>query len=148
MDTNYNNLDLNYLDPEDLYAIELKAKALTLEDCYDYLHIDPEHLPEHEAVYAQKAWRRGRMSSIATAAEKLFSSMNGRNGGTFALEYLKALSSTFQIEPTPGATPGGFSFNVIMPEDQVGSKKTKSKSNSNPNSNPNSNANTNIKSIK
>lgn len=120
--TNYTDLDLSYLEAEDLNVIEIKAKALSLSECLDYLCVDEDHLPEKELNYAKKAWRRGRMSSISTAADKLFTSMDTRNGGSFALEYLRALSSTFHLEPTdPGQgsiNGNGFSFNVIMPEDK------------------------------
>jgi len=125
--TNYRELKLDYLDPEDLNVIEIRAKALSLDECYDYLCIDKEDLPEDEARYAKKAWRRGRMSALSTAADKLFSSMEGRNGGQIAFDYLRSLSSTFSLEPTsPGAgstSGGGFSFNVVLPEDSVSKTK-------------------------
>ena len=123
---NYTGLpELQYLDSQDLEVIEVRAKALSLEECYDYLLIDADELSEAEAALCKKAWRRGRMSSISTAADKLFNSMDTRNGGSIALEYLRALSSTFHLEPTdPGSgsvSAGGFSFNVVMPEDKSNS---------------------------
>jgi hypothetical protein len=123
---NYTGLpELEYLDAQDLEVIEVRSKALSLEECYDYLLIDVDALTPAEVALCKKAWRRGRMSSISTAADKLFNSMDTRNGGAIALEYLRALSSTFHLEPTdPGSgsvSAGGFSFNVVMPEDKSNS---------------------------
>lgn len=117
-DGNYRNLDLEYLEPSDLHIIEIKAKGLSLDDCFDYLLIDKEHIPAAELLIAQKAWRRGRTAALSTAVDKLFSSMETRNGGSIALEYLRTLSTTFHLEPSSTGTNsvGGFSFNIVMPE--------------------------------
>ena len=113
---NYRKLELDYLDSADLETIEAKARCLTLEECFDYLFIDPTELTEAEHNYARKAWRRGRMDGIVTATNKLFSCMSTRNGGTIALEYLRSLSDTFHISPDTQSTSSEFSFKVTMPD--------------------------------
>ena len=116
--SNYRELELSYLDPQDLEQIEVNAKALSLEECYDLLLIDQQDLPAEEAILCKKAWRRGRCSAISTAANSLFHQMSARNGGQVAMEYLRALSPTFHLEPTDHTTSGkNFSFNVVLPED-------------------------------
>jgi hypothetical protein len=116
---NYRDLEntLDLLDSEDLSAIEIKAKALSLEECLSFLCLDVEELPAEDLRIATKAWRRGRVSALNTAADKMFAAMGNRNGGVIALEYLRELSSTFQMEATPTTSGQGFNFNVIMPED-------------------------------
>lgn len=120
MPTDYNQIDdLDYFSAEDLVTIELRAKACSIEDCFDYLCVVKEDVPEHELKYANAAWRRGRSNGINTAAEKMFGAMSMRGGGPVAMEYLRQLSGTFTLEatPQPGAQ-SGFAFNVIMPEDK------------------------------
>lgn len=115
---NYKSLELDILDDEDLSAIEIKAKALSLDECLDFLCIEMDELSETEKTWAMKAWKRGRASGIHTAADKMFSAMGMRGGGPVAMEYLKQMSGTFQIEATPTATgKEGFVFNVVMPDD-------------------------------
>lgn len=117
---NYRELEdsLELLDSEDLAAIEIKAKALSLDECLNFLCLELDELPEEDKRIATKAWKRGRVSALNTAAEKMFASMGSRGGGAIALEYLRELSTTFQMEATPVAGPGGFAFNVIMPEEK------------------------------
>jgi len=46
--------------------------------------------------------------------------MSMRGGGAVAFDYLRTLSSTFQLEPNslPASSKvGGFAFNVILPDD-------------------------------
>lgn len=118
MPQNYNELELNFLDAEDLINIEVKAKALSLEECFDFLCIEESHVPEAEMNYARKAHRRGRAAGINEACNNMFGAMKLRGGGAVALDYLKRMSKDFQVEaePSPGSN-SGFSFNVIMPED-------------------------------
>ena len=124
MTLTYSNLGLVYLDQDDLCAIEIKAKALTLNECFDFLCVIPEDVPPNELAIANRVWRRGRSSAIHTAANKLFSSMDMRGGGAVAFDYLKQLSSTFQLEVEPAtASKTGFSFNVVMAEDDPAVKE-------------------------
>jgi len=109
---------MELLDSEDLNAIEIKAKALTIEECLDFLCVDAAEVPTLDMKYARKAWRRGRASALSSAADKMFSAMGTRNGGPIALEYLRELSSTFQMEVSQASTSGGFSFQVNMTEDK------------------------------
>ena len=121
LSTDYNKLSMTYLDSDDLCAIEVKSKALTLDECFDFLCVVPSDVPPAELAIATRVWRRGRASAIHTASDKLFSAMSMRGGGQVAFDYLKQLSSTFQIEVTPDSPTNpnsGFSFNVIMPEDK------------------------------
>lgn len=113
----YNILPLTFLTADDFTFIEIKAKALTLEEILHYLGIDPEEddIPPKELLLARKAWRRGRVNGIATAADKLFDSMSEKNGGSIAMEYLKQLSDTFHISPdSPQSSSQPFSFKVIL----------------------------------
>jgi hypothetical protein len=114
----YKNVELEYLDSDDMLAIELKAKALDLEECLGFLCVDQADVPEADMKVAKKAWRRGRSVALNTAAEKMFSAMSMRGGGVVAMDYLSKLSNTFQVEATPlGKTGDGFTFNVVMPDD-------------------------------
>lgn len=118
--TNYRDLDLEFLDSQDLDCIELKARTLAFEDCLDVIALTADEIPGSDLALAKKVWRRGRANSIALAGDKLFSAMSMRNGGNIAFDYLKALSPTFQLEPTPssGKSGSGFSFNVVLPDDK------------------------------
>lgn len=118
LSTNYNKLgDLVYLDSEDLLAIEINAKMLELDECFDMLFIEKDELSEYEFAVCKKAHRRGRKTAIADAGKHLFSQMQTRNGTQACMEYLKQMSGTFQMEVTPDAGSGsGFTFNVMMPE--------------------------------
>lgn len=117
MKTDYKELELDYLDAQDLLTIQVKAKALSLEECLEFICAEIEDIPKAEMRYATLAHRRGRSEGIATACDHLFGSMKMRNGGQAAVEYLRQMSGEFQIDAqaTPGGT-SGFSFNVHMPE--------------------------------
>jgi hypothetical protein len=117
---NYRELEetLDLLDSEDLAAIEIKAKALSLEECMDFLCLDIVDLPDEDRRIATMAWKRGRASALNTAAEKMFSAMGNRGGGIIAMDYMRELSSTFNVEATPVTSGSGFSFNVVMAEDE------------------------------
>jgi hypothetical protein len=116
--TDYKGIgDLPTLMAEDLLSIELKAKAMTLPECLEFLFLTEDELTEEEARFAKLAYRKGRAAGISTAADNLFASMKMRGGGPVALEYLRQLSGTFTLEATPEAgTKSGFNFNVVMPE--------------------------------
>ena len=107
--------ELEFLDDEDLRIIESKAKGLSFADCLDFLCVAEIDIPKNELKLAKMAHKRGRVSAISKACESLFSSMNGKAGHQASIEYLKVMSSTFQLEPTSSSS-GGFSFNVVMPE--------------------------------
>ena len=118
LSTSYKNTEgFTYLDTEDLMAIEMRAKALSFDECLDFLCVDPAEVPDIELAVAKRIWRRGRCSAINLAAEKMFSAMEMRGGGAVALDYLKQLSSTFQLEAMPNSSKEGFTFNVVMPEE-------------------------------
>jgi hypothetical protein len=115
----YKEVELKFLDKDDLLAIELKSKALSIEECLDFLCVTSEEVGEADMAWVKKAWKRGRAVAITTAADKMFSAMSMRGGGQTSMEYLRAMSGTFQVEATPlGKTGDGFSFNVIMPDDK------------------------------
>lgn len=119
MEKNYSDLDLGYLDSEDLLNIEIKAKALSLEECFAFLCIEETDIPEAELVYAKKAHRKGRAAGISSACDNMFAAMKLRGGGIVALDYLKRMSKDFSVEAE--ASPGsntGFSFTVVMDEDK------------------------------
>lgn len=119
MPASYHDLDLDFLNAEDLNVIEIKSKALSLDECFEYLCIDKSDLPDRELELCKRVFKKGRVSGISQAADKMFNSMQGRNGSQVAFEYLRHLSSTFQLEPNnPTNASAGFSFNVIMPEDK------------------------------
>ena len=106
------------MDADDLQVIEMKAKALTLEECYDFLCVDPSELGEKEAAIAKKVWRKGRVEGISTAVDRMFSSMATRGGGDVALNYLQKMSSSFSATEAPSAS-GGFSFEITIPEPEA-----------------------------
>lgn len=118
VENDYSNIPLVYLTKNDLVTIELKAIALTLDECYDFLFVDSANLTEHDISASKLAWRKGRACAIHQAASSLMSSMSSRNGGNVAMDYLKTLSPTFSAEVSPSTTPGnpGFTFNVSLPE--------------------------------
>lgn len=114
----YNNLPLTYFTADDFTFIEIKAKALTLEEIFEYLGIDPltDSIPPKELSLATKCWKRGRVNGIATAADKLFESMSDKNGGASALAYLKQMSETFKIKQDDLPSTGNFSLKVVLDE--------------------------------
>lgn len=119
LSTNYAKIDnLAYIDAEDLIAIEINAKILTLPECYEILFISPSELSDHETDCADMAHTRGRKTALVMAADALFSQMRAKNGSVACMEYLKQMSGNFSLELTPApGSASGFSFNVYMPED-------------------------------
>ena len=115
--TNYREMDLKYLDSEDMFVIESRAKGLTLAECFDYIGADLADVPAEELIVAKRAHARGRQSGIAQAVDHLFSSMSGSKGGINSLAYLRQMSGQFSVEAVPDNSAKGFSFNVVMPED-------------------------------
>ena len=115
---NLRDLDLVYLDQEDLIHIEVKSKVLSFDECLEFLCIPPAEVPAEELDIAKRIWRKGRVSGLNKAGEKLFASMDMRGGGAVAFDYLKQLSGTFSAEITPTKSAAGFVFNVVMPEDE------------------------------
>ena len=104
--------DYTTLRPSDLVSIESKSSILTSDQCLEQLGINKEALTPEEMYYVAFAHKKGLANHIATACTKLFSHMDTRNGGTSALEYLKAKQEGFnKITVVPGAG-GGFTFNV------------------------------------
>ncbi len=115
---NYNTLSLEFLDSEDLVNIEIKAKALSFEECLDFLCITEADIPPSDLKYAKLAHRRGRAIGIANACDNLFASMKVRGGSEAAILYLKQTASEFKIDAVsaPGSN-NGFQFVVNMPQD-------------------------------
>lgn len=108
--------EFDTLDEACCVEIVLNAKALTIEECFDFLLIDQVSLTEAENKFARLLHARGRAIGIKDAADKLFSHMATRNGGQSALEYLKQCSGDFSVEVSQGGSAGGFQFNVTIPE--------------------------------
>lgn len=120
LSTNYNSAKgLEYITPEDLLSVELNAALLDLDECYDMLFIENEHLSEKEDRLLKAAHRRGKKKSIANAANHLFKQMETKSGTAACIEFLRNCGK-FSIEGTPGTNgaAGGFNFNVIMPGDE------------------------------
>lgn len=110
--------ELVIINDDDLDTIELKAKVLTLDECFLLLGVDKTELSEHEVYISDRVWQKGRMKAISDAGTKLFSQMGQRGGHVPALDYLRQMSGTFSAEVTPAAG-SGFKFNVrIDPEDK------------------------------
>lgn len=93
----------------------LCAKALSLDECFDYLLIDKTILTSAESKFAELLHKRGRAIGVKDAADKLFAHMATRNGGQSALEYLKQFSGDFAVE-VQQSSGSGFQFNVTIPE--------------------------------
>ena len=110
--------DLEILDEEDLLIIDLKASILSLEECLAFLCLTSDDLPEYDLCMATKIHTRGRLRAVSTAGEKLFSAMSMRGGGAVSLDYLRQMSSNFQLTLTPNpSSASGFTFNVVMPDE-------------------------------
>ena len=105
---------LKYFDEEDLLHIEIKSKGLTLEECFDFLGVDEKDVPENELYIAKRIHRKGRAAGISNACDSLFTSMNARNGGSVAMDYLNQLSDTFSVSATPSGSASGFNFQVNL----------------------------------
>lgn len=105
------------LDEQCCFEIVLNAKALSLDECFDYLLISKQDLEPAEATFAEMLHRRGRAIGVKDAADKLFQHMSTKAGGQSALEYLKQFSGDFSVELGPSAG-SGFQFNVVIPEPQ------------------------------
>jgi hypothetical protein len=110
--------ELEYLDANDLLVIELKAKALELPECFDFLGVALEDIHEKDLILARKAHKRGRAKAISEAADMLFHSMKGRAGSVASMEYLRQMSGTFKAEAVPVGASGAFKFNVILGDDK------------------------------
>ena len=117
---NYQEIDLEYLDADDLLQIEQYAGILELEECYDFLFVDSDDIPESEHDIAVKVHKRGRKKAIGSALGHLIGRMKDRNGTQACIEYLRQFAGTFHIETTPEASASshGFNSNVIMPDDK------------------------------
>jgi len=113
MPLNYRKLDdLTILTSEDLEIVEQRAKALSIQECLEYLCLDTEELTETEISYIKRAHRKGVADGIYRAVDYMFKHMQTKNGGQTCLDYLKTRSEPFQVEATPKGS--GFSFNVVM----------------------------------
>ena len=115
--TNYANVTgLTVLDKGDLLSIELMAKTLSLEEALAVLFLTLDELTEHETNLVNRVWRKGRNKAVQEAGDHLFAQMRTRNGTVASLEYLKQMSSTFQLVVSPTSnSSSGFSFNVFPP---------------------------------
>lgn len=107
--------EFDNLDADCCVQIVLGAKALSLDECFDYLLIDKQTLTPDELSFANLLHRRGRAIGVKDAADKLFMHMSTRAGGQSALEYLKQFSGDFSVEVQASAGTG-FQFNVTIPE--------------------------------
>jgi len=97
---------LSIVTVEDLATIFLKARGLTYEEILDFLCIDLDDLNEAELKITKRVYRKGRAEGISIAVDNLFIAMKGKNGGNVALEYLKTVASTFEIDTENDLTPG------------------------------------------
>ena len=116
--TSYNLLEgLKYISSDDLISIEKNAALLSLEETYEMLFIEPDHLSEDELLYCRKAHRRGKKMAIANACDVLFQRMRDRNGTSACIEFLQncgKFSIDAKADPTHATKSSGFSFNVFM----------------------------------
>ena len=106
---------LTILTSLDLVTIEASATSLTLDLCLEQLMLERNELTDYELWVIDKIYKRGRANGIQRAGDSLFASMNGKQGGQHALEYLAKMSGEFSSEVTLTAS-SGFNFNVIIPE--------------------------------
>ena len=112
---NYHDIKLEVLSSDDLQVIEIKSSILTLDECFSYLLLNRDDIKEEDLVIAERVWKRGRLSAVHKAGDKLFSQMTQRGGAQAAFDYLRQMSPTFQAEITTKGK-SGFSFNVVIDE--------------------------------
>ncbi len=115
---------LTTLDKTDLVAIESSAAVLSLEDCFGLIMVLQEDLTPEEIKICKLVYTRGKVAKLNEASNNLIQSMKRNGGGQIALEYIRSQSKHFSKEEAENkgdalatATPGGFTFNVHMPED-------------------------------
>jgi hypothetical protein len=116
--TNYRDIkDMSILEAEDLLSIELSAKTLSLDESLEAIFLTIDDLSEYEQNIVKRVWRRGRNLGVQAAGDNLFKQMSLRSGTQACVEYLKQMSSAFQLVVTPNSpsSGGGFSFNVFPP---------------------------------
>lgn len=118
--TNYNKLeDLPTIEPDDLLNIELLARVLSVQECFEYLLLEESELTAEELAICNKVHRRGLKRGIHEATQALFSQMKSRGGTDACLNYLKTFAGQFTVETEPGgAAAAGFNFSVTLTEDQ------------------------------
>ena len=133
--TNYNSIkDLSYIGADDILAVELNAALLNLDECFDLLFIEKEHLAERELDILTRVHTRGKKKAIADATSILFQRMRDRNGSGACIEFLQNCGK-FSIDAESNGTNStgghsGFNFNVYMDEDKKDKKEATDKTSS------------------
>lgn len=111
--TNYNEVrGLSVITPEDLYTIHNKAKALTLDECFELIAISVDDISSYDLRICKIVHKRGKAEGIAIAVDSLFAHMKSKQGGATCIDYLRQHSGSFALEKTSSGS--GFNFNVVM----------------------------------
>lgn len=115
--------ELKYFKKVDLEEVESMAVGLAEDEVLAYYALDTEELmqesengelvPSADLIWFRKACKRGRSKGQIRAVERLFSNMNDRNGGNYALAYLRQMASSWPASEAKEASDG-FSFKVVM----------------------------------
>lgn len=106
---------LRNLRVTDLEQIEVNARTMSLEQCFDLLKIDMGGLDEFDRKQAEVYHKSGVARGIAEATSSLFLQMKAKGGERAAIEYLRN-TGVFREEPVATSQPkSGFSFNVNIP---------------------------------
>lgn len=109
--------DFDTLTESDCADFVLASRALSVEECYDYLMIDQDSLSEQERKFLMSLHKYGRAIGVKDATDKLFQHMSTRNGGQSVLDYLRQMSGEFSVEVVAN-TKSGFNFNVVIDKDK------------------------------
>ena len=104
------------LTEADCNEITLSAKSLSIEECWDFLLIDPTDLSDEEKKFAEQLHKYGRAVGVKDATESLFYHMKTKNGADASLEYLRQMGGEFSVDVVPGGGSKGFAFNVNIGE--------------------------------
>lgn len=108
-------IGLKLITPDDLFTVQQRARALTIDECYDYLCVEAEMLTPFEINCIKRAHKRGLAEGITVAIDNLFSHMKTRNGGQSCIAYLQQHARSFTVEPTSSPN-NGFNFKITMNE--------------------------------
>lgn len=111
--------DLPTLTYDHCITVMQLARALTVDEAYDFLMLPKKELTPEEQNFIELLYRRGKTVGIKDACDNLFLQMRMRGGGQTSLDYLRAQSGQFTATITPSAK-GTFQFNVVIPnEDDI-----------------------------
>ncbi len=107
--------DLFYFDATDLMEIEDFCSSLTPQEVLDYYGLDYENLANEQPTdrkWFDIAFKRGRSKSKRIASDRLFKTMQDKNGAASCIEYLKRFGKEWEPDLPGDNASGSFSFNV------------------------------------